>query len=136
MAKITGHQAIEYAEANGLTLNKHTDPTEEAREGLSVQEAKEIAAEDPSLIWVEEAAQEPLVVNFYGAESSRYGRAGKHPHEFCSEGEEFTAGAYGAVQARANELAEAWGISVYATERGDDRERIAEAAAPATADEN
>ena len=51
--KLTGSKAIEYAEAHGLTLNKYTDPTEEAREGLSVDEARQIAREDPSLIWIE-----------------------------------------------------------------------------------
>lgn len=49
---ITGFAAIEYAEEHGLTLGKYTDPTEEAREGLSVDEAREIADEDPSLIYV------------------------------------------------------------------------------------
>ena len=48
----TGHNAIEYAKAAGLTLNKYADPTEGAREGLTVVEAREVAAEDPSLIWV------------------------------------------------------------------------------------
>lgn len=52
-AKLTGIKAIEYAETNGLTLNKYTDPTEEARAGLTVAEAREIAREDASLIWVE-----------------------------------------------------------------------------------
>lgn len=49
---LTGHAAIEYAETNGLTLSKHADPTEGAREGLSLVEAREVAAEDPSLIHV------------------------------------------------------------------------------------
>lgn len=51
--KITGWEAIDYANRNHVALNKHTDPTEGAREGLTVQEAREVAAEDPSLIWVE-----------------------------------------------------------------------------------
>lgn len=51
--KLTGHDAIEFAEVNGLTLNKYSDPIEDAREGLSVEEAEEVAAEDPSLIYVE-----------------------------------------------------------------------------------
>lgn len=49
----TGYAAIAYAEANGLTLSKYNDPTEAAREGLSVAEAREIAKEDPSLVYVE-----------------------------------------------------------------------------------
>lgn len=51
--KLTGYKAIEYAEANSLTLSKYTDPVEEAREGLTVDEARKIAREDPSLIYVE-----------------------------------------------------------------------------------
>lgn len=49
---LTGHEAIDYAEEHGLTLHKHTDPTEEARD-VTPDEAREIAAEDPSLIWVD-----------------------------------------------------------------------------------
>jgi hypothetical protein len=49
-SELTGHEAIAYAEAHGLTLDKATDPTEEARPGLSVDEARRVAAEDPSLI--------------------------------------------------------------------------------------
>lgn len=52
MAHLTGYDAIDYAEANGLTLAKYADPTEDAREGLTVAEAREIAREDPSLIYV------------------------------------------------------------------------------------
>lgn len=51
--RIIGHDAIRYAEARGVTLNKYTDPIEEARAGLSVEEARQIAAEDPSLIYVD-----------------------------------------------------------------------------------
>ncbi len=50
-ATLTGHDAIEYAAAHNLLLNKYTDPTEKAREGLTVEEAREIAREDDGLIW-------------------------------------------------------------------------------------
>lgn len=50
---LTGHDAIEYAERHGLTLSKYNDPTELARDELSLDEAREIAAEDPSLIYLE-----------------------------------------------------------------------------------
>ena len=49
---ITGLDAIEYAAEHGLTLSKYNDPIEDAREGLTVEEAREVAAEDPSLIYV------------------------------------------------------------------------------------
>lgn len=55
MTRLTAHDAIEYAAAHGLTLNKYADPTEDAREGLTVDEAREVAAEDPSLIYVDVA---------------------------------------------------------------------------------
>ena len=51
--QLTGFTAIEFAAANGLTVAKYADPTEGARDGLTVSEAREIAAEDPGLIWIE-----------------------------------------------------------------------------------
>lgn len=51
--KLTGYAAIEYAEANGMTLTKYNDPTEDHREGLTPDEARVIANEDPSLIYIE-----------------------------------------------------------------------------------
>jgi hypothetical protein len=51
-SKITGHAAIRYARELGLTLSKYADPTEGARDGLSPDEAEQIAREDASLIWV------------------------------------------------------------------------------------
>lgn len=50
---ITGTAAIEIAEREGLTLSKYEDPMEGAREGLRPSEAREIAAEDPGLIYLE-----------------------------------------------------------------------------------
>ena len=50
--KFTGHDAINFAENSGLTLSKFVDPIEDARDGLSIDEAREIAHEDPSLIWL------------------------------------------------------------------------------------
>ncbi len=49
---ITGSDAIAYAEAKGITLSKYADPTEDGRDGLSVDEAREIAAADPSLVYL------------------------------------------------------------------------------------
>jgi hypothetical protein len=50
---LKGYEAIEYAEANGLALSKYEDPTEDAREDVTPAEARKIASEDPSLIYVE-----------------------------------------------------------------------------------
>jgi hypothetical protein len=51
--RLTGFAAIEYAELEGLSLNKAEDAIDEGRSGLSVAEAEAIATEDPSLIWLE-----------------------------------------------------------------------------------
>lgn len=53
MKRLTGKEAIEFAEANDLTLNKYTDPSEEARQGVTPEEAREIAKEDPELIYID-----------------------------------------------------------------------------------
>ena len=50
---LSGYAAIEYAERHDLPLSKYTDPTEDARDDLSVDEAREIAREDCGLIWIE-----------------------------------------------------------------------------------
>ena len=51
--RLTGREAIEYAERQGLTLSKYTDPTEEARHGLTPDEAEEVAREDAGLIYID-----------------------------------------------------------------------------------
>jgi hypothetical protein len=51
--RLTGFQAIEYAEQEGLTLNKAADRIDDERSGLSIAEAEAIASEEPDLIWVE-----------------------------------------------------------------------------------
>lgn len=60
MKKLTGYDAIDYARAEGLKLNKYADPTEGPRQGLTPEEAEEIAHEDPSLIWLEVEAPASL----------------------------------------------------------------------------
>lgn len=50
--KLAGYQAIEAKEKDpAIILGKHNDPTEDARENISIDEAWQIAKEDPSLIW-------------------------------------------------------------------------------------
>jgi len=50
--KLKGFDAIEFAEKEGLPLNKAADSIDDAVQGLSVAEAEAIAAEDPDLIWL------------------------------------------------------------------------------------
>lgn len=49
---MTGHEAIEYAEAHNLALSKYADPIDDACDGLTPNEARVIASEDPSLIYL------------------------------------------------------------------------------------
>lgn len=51
--KITGFDAISYAEREGLTLNKSEDAIDPARDGLSIAEAEAIASDSPEIIWLE-----------------------------------------------------------------------------------
>ena len=51
--RLTGFDAISYAEREGLSLNKSADSIDDARTGLSVAEAEAIASEDANMIWVE-----------------------------------------------------------------------------------
>lgn len=47
-----GNAAIDLAATDStVILSKYADPTEGAREGISIDEAREIAREDPSLIY-------------------------------------------------------------------------------------
>jgi hypothetical protein len=48
--RMTGFEAITFAEREGLTLNKLSDSVDEAATDLTVAEAEAIATEDPSLI--------------------------------------------------------------------------------------
>jgi hypothetical protein len=50
---LRGHDAIDTAATLGMTLNKYADPIEDARVGLTVAEARAVASEDASLIWLE-----------------------------------------------------------------------------------
>lgn len=48
----THRAAAERALSQGLTLGKYADPTEDAREGLTADEAADVAREDVSLVYV------------------------------------------------------------------------------------
>jgi hypothetical protein len=52
---LLGYDAIAYAEQHGVRVCKYADPTEGAREDLTPDEARAIAAQDPSLIYLERA---------------------------------------------------------------------------------
>ncbi len=50
---IVGREAIAIAEATGATLHSYTTPVSEACDDVSLEEAREIANDDPSLIWTQ-----------------------------------------------------------------------------------
>jgi hypothetical protein len=50
--KLKGFEAIEFAEKEGLSLNKSADSIDESAHNLTIAEAEAIATEDPDLIWL------------------------------------------------------------------------------------
>lgn len=50
--KLTGFEAIEFAEKEGLTLNKSADPIDPEAHGLTIAEAEAIATDNPERIWL------------------------------------------------------------------------------------
>lgn len=53
--RLRGFEAIEFAEKEGLALNKAADAIDGPAHGLSVAEAEAIASDNPELIWVDVA---------------------------------------------------------------------------------
>ena len=51
--KITGFDAIAFAEQEGLTLNKSADSIDGEAAELTIAEAEAIATDRPELIWLE-----------------------------------------------------------------------------------
>ena len=51
--RLQGFAAIEYAEKEGLTLNKRGDHIDQPVTGLTIAEAEAIASDDPDLIWLD-----------------------------------------------------------------------------------
>jgi len=86
--RLSGFEAVEFAEREGLTLNKAADSIDEVVTGLTIAEAEAIAVEDPDLIWLEVPAAE-----YYGTPrnmepgttltETRRRRAGQRPDELA-----------------------------------------------------
>jgi len=57
--KLTGYEAIDYAEAHGVSLSKYADATEGARD-VDAEQAREIAAVDPGLVHCRMRAMDKL----------------------------------------------------------------------------
>ena len=50
--RLTGFEAIEFAEKEGLTLSKEADAVDDAVDGLSIAEAEAIATDMPEAIFL------------------------------------------------------------------------------------
>jgi len=76
--KLTGFEAIEFAEKEGLSLSKQADAIDNAAHNLTVAEAEAIAVENPELIWLvvpdEEASAKAATWNL---KDTRLWRKGK-----------------------------------------------------------
>jgi hypothetical protein len=84
--RLTGFEAIEFAEKAGLTLHKEADSIDDGVEALSIAEAEAIADSDPDLIWIEvdnnEYYGEPRNMEPGGGNLTRPPRlAGQRPDE-------------------------------------------------------
>ena len=71
-------QIIEIAEKYGRQLSKYADPVEDARTGLAIEEAYQVAREDPNLIWmplseVASAMRDHDATRAPGSETSQWG---------------------------------------------------------------
>jgi hypothetical protein len=51
--RLKGYAAIEFAEKQGLALNKLPGPDNTARKGLTIAEAEAVATEDEDLIYLD-----------------------------------------------------------------------------------
>jgi hypothetical protein len=56
--RLTGFDAIEYAEKEGLTLHKSAGRIDQGADALSIAEAEAIADDDPDAIWLDVADDE------------------------------------------------------------------------------
>lgn len=54
--RLSGYAAINFAALTGATLRKYEDPTEEAWESCTPEQARRVAREDPSLIYCDAGA--------------------------------------------------------------------------------
>jgi hypothetical protein len=63
VARLTGAEAIQYATAHGLLLEKVADAAKGIRADLTVEQAREIAREDPDLVCVDVVASPAAILD-------------------------------------------------------------------------
>lgn len=83
--KLTGYDALNYAEAHGLKLIKSADAIESERYGMSIHEAREIAAQDPSLIYCYIIGTNYYKIQGHGKKSIRGNRYQRYTIDRYSE---------------------------------------------------
>ena len=71
MTTITGHDAIAHAARTGAVLRKCADPTGDGARDITIEEAREIACEDPCLVWCADDAATEAACASLRAEMSR-----------------------------------------------------------------
>lgn len=76
--KLTGYDAITYAEAHDAILIKSADAIEGMRYGMSADEAREIAAQDPSLIHCYVLGERYYKIQGHGQKSVRGNRYARY----------------------------------------------------------
>lgn len=77
---LRGHAAIDYAAAHGRTLRKLADPTEGARDGLTVDEARAVARDDDNLIRLEVARCASCAAHYHDPGMCDEGKPVNSPH--------------------------------------------------------
>jgi len=58
MPALTGQAAIDHAIKTGAELSKYADPIEGFRTGLTIDEARDVARDDPGLIFIDDEGEE------------------------------------------------------------------------------
>src|SRR3954454_16954784 len=99
--RLTGFDAIEYAEKAGLVLHKNPGSIDGGADGLTIAEAEAVADDDPDSIWLEvpddEYYGEPRNMQ-PGTEPTRRPRlAGQRPDELLPGQNSGVCGDVGAV---------------------------------------
>ena len=62
--RLEGWDAIAFAERNGCLLSLHADGGEEARDGVSIEEARRVAAKRPARVYVDFDAAEGRITGW------------------------------------------------------------------------
>ena len=137
--RLTGFEAIEFAEKAGLTLNKAADSIDEFVIGLSIAEAEALADADAELIWLEVAAEEyygqPRTMEPGAAPTpARRRRAGQRGDELAPGEDSGSAGGRSAIGTPGGGLASGGMAGTNAPDAGPEGSELEEAMASGRGD--